>query len=238
MWIPKTVEELEDRVTNGSLEESPTLDFKREVPSNNKEIAKDIAAMTTDGGVLIYGVGEGHHGRPTELTPIPLSGLPERIDQIARSGIHEPPTISIKALFKGADTGYLIVVVPQSPRAPHMVQLRGDHRFYGRGATGNQILTEGDVARLYRQRADWQRDAHQLLEDAIEASPFKPGDGSGLLFLIASPSGADRDLLRRTDASPTLQQERHLPELIRELHSNDDWDRPRLSPEDMVSFGR
>lgn len=196
--------------------------------------------MTTSGGVLIYGVHEDEHGRPTDLTPLPLSNLPERIEQIAQSGIHEPPTISIKTLVKDqeANTGYLIVEVPKSPRAPHMVQLKGDYRFYGRGATGNRILTEDEVARLYRQRADWQHDAHQLLEDAIEASPFKPGDWPGLLFLIASPIGADRDVLRRTHGSTTQRQEPHPLELILNLHSNDDWDGPKTGYPEVRRHGQ
>ncbi|HTR74536.1 MAG TPA: hypothetical protein VMH33_04675 [Solirubrobacterales bacterium] len=40
----------------GQAEESPNLDFKREVTRNGRELAKDIAAMTVDGGVLIYGI--------------------------------------------------------------------------------------------------------------------------------------------------------------------------------------
>jgi hypothetical protein len=48
--------------------------------------------------------------------------------------------------------GYLVVIIPASPRAPHMVTLEGENRYYGRGATGNRILNQGDVARLYQRR--------------------------------------------------------------------------------------
>jgi len=44
------------------------------------------------------------------------------------------------------------VIVPQSARAPHMVIVKGDNRYYGRDARGNRVLNEGDVARLYERR--------------------------------------------------------------------------------------
>jgi hypothetical protein len=47
--------------------------------------------------------------------------------------------------------------VPQSSRAPHQVTVGGDLRFYGRAAKGNRILTEGEVARLYRRREEWEQ---------------------------------------------------------------------------------
>ena len=51
MWRPKTWLEL--KALEGHAEESRTLDFKRE-PGSNAEMAKDIAALTVNGGVLIY----------------------------------------------------------------------------------------------------------------------------------------------------------------------------------------
>jgi hypothetical protein len=100
--------------------------------------------MTPDGGVLIYGVAEDEHGRPTALRPFKLAGARERVDQISQSSISEPPEIDVRALECPNDPsrGYLVVVVPQSPRAPHQVIVRGEMRYYGRGATGNRRLTE------------------------------------------------------------------------------------------------
>jgi hypothetical protein len=59
VWIPKTADELEEAVRGGDLTETGTLDFKEKLPpkSKNVDLAIDIAAMTPDGGVLIYGVG-------------------------------------------------------------------------------------------------------------------------------------------------------------------------------------
>jgi len=57
MWIPKTEDELTTAVKAGAIEEGVTFDAKQELPSKNPELAKDVAAMATDGGVLLYGLG-------------------------------------------------------------------------------------------------------------------------------------------------------------------------------------
>ena len=125
-----------------------------------------MAAMATDGGLILYGLVR-MHGALSELHPFPLAGEPERIDQIVQSSIAEPPTILIHSIQAEKPTGhgYIAVEIPASPRAPHMVIVGGDNRYYGRGATGNRILNEGDVARLYTRRDDWGRDARQFLEE-------------------------------------------------------------------------
>lgn len=77
MWLPKDTPDLEQQVTSGTLEETDTFDAKDSLPSN-KETAKDIAAMSTDGGVLLCEVREDQNGNPTEFNPIELAGTPVR----------------------------------------------------------------------------------------------------------------------------------------------------------------
>src|SRR5258706_15414136 len=98
MWIPKTQAELEQAVTSGDLEESTIFDVKKELSAKTPEIAKDIAAMANDGGVLVYGIAEDTHGRPTVLNPIPLAGQPERINSIVQTAIAEAPIVSISTI--------------------------------------------------------------------------------------------------------------------------------------------
>jgi hypothetical protein len=142
MWVPKTEEEIINAVKGGFVEESPIFDAKKELPEKNQETAKDIAAMANDGGVLIYGIGEDVNGHPTILNPIPLANQPERITSIIQTSIAEPPFISITTVptIHNPSVGYIIVVVPASERAPHMVIVKGEHRYYGRTARGMAFL--------------------------------------------------------------------------------------------------
>jgi len=107
--------------------------------------------MANNGGVIIYGIGEDENGRVSRLTPISLAGQAEKIDAIVRTVIAEPPVIHISAIptKENSAIGYLIVNIPPSERAPHMVSVKGDHRFYGRTATGNFPLSEKETWRGY-----------------------------------------------------------------------------------------
>src|SRR6266536_1323324 len=95
MWNPTAVAEIEEAVNAGELHETSQLDFKEALGSND-DIAVDVSAMTVDGGVLIYGVGEDDNDRPARLCPIELAGATERIDQVLRSSVHESPTVSFR----------------------------------------------------------------------------------------------------------------------------------------------
>lgn len=201
MWVPESARAVADAVASGSLEETASFDAKAALPGSgrSKDLAADVAAMANDGGVLLYGVGEDEHGRPAVLTPIPLAGAAERVDQIVRTCVSEPPEVRILTLPDEEDpaTGYLVVSVPPSPRAPHMVTVGGDHRYYGRSAVGNARLTEGEVARLYERRARWDVNREALLDEEVASSPLEPHEDFAYLYLVVKPVVPDENLLDR-----------------------------------------
>ena len=137
MWIPTTSAEVERVVQGGLLAEGPTFDAKQQLPDKSIELAKDMAAMANDGGVLIYGIGEDEAGRPTVLTPLLLANQTERITNIAQTAIMPALKINISALPLETDPtkGYVVVSIPASERAPHMVVVKHEHRYYGRNGT-------------------------------------------------------------------------------------------------------
>ena len=194
MWEPKNADEIEAAVSSRTLAEGPHFDVKAQLPAKNEELAKDVAAMTVDGGMLMYGVSEDSHGAPTELSPIPLKGIPEKIDKIVQTSIAPPPTIRVQAHPKSNDAshGYLTIHVPASPLAPHQVTVGGDDRFYGRGATGNRRLTEPEIARLYERRQKWSIDRDALLDAEMNLAP---PDTHAFLYGIARPAAAQAPLL-------------------------------------------
>jgi len=185
-------------IESGDLIETATLDAKAALPAQgkSKELAKDVAAMANDGGTLLYGVSEDENGRPTIPKPVGLAGARERVNQIVHSSISEPPEIEVREVETDGDssTGYLVVAVPPSPRAPHMVMVGKDHRYYGRSDTGNVLLTEGEVARLYERRQKWEIDRHKLLDEAISRAPIDAHDDFAFLHLVARPVVPDEGL--------------------------------------------
>lgn len=225
MWIPASAAEVEQAAARGDLQETPTFDAKRELPAPGKNVhlAVDIAAMSTAGGVLLYGLGEDEHGRLTQLAPFDLTGQRERVDTIRQTAISEPPDVDIRTLpcDDAPERGYLVVVVPTSPRAPHMVTSGGKNRFYGRGETGNRLLTEADIAALYAQRQRWDRDAGALLDVAMKDAPIETKRQHAFLHLVLQPLTAPVDLLER--ASGETDTFRWLFETLHGVTGSDVW---------------
>jgi len=198
MWRPTDEQTIVSVATAGDLQETHSFDAKAALPPEgdkrkSHDLAVDVAAMTVDGGILLYGFGEDEHGRPTVPSPIPLANQRERVDQIVQTRISEAPYIEVDEICCADDAarGYLVVVVPPSPRAPHQV----DGRYRGRGATGNRVLDEGEVARLYRRRDEWDIDIAELLEKEVRNSGYSPTRQLVYLHAVARPIAPHEQML-------------------------------------------
>ena len=200
MWIPKSAAEVENAAARADLEETHTFDAKKGLPpaKKNHDIAVDVDAMTVDGGSIVYGLGEDKNKRLTVLAPFGLAGAPERIAQIVETGITEPPFIRVQTLPLDIDPskGYVLVIVPQSPRAPHQVIADDDMRYYGRGAKGNRVLSEAEVAALYARRERWEVSREELLRDELARAPEQKPE-LGYLVAFARPVVPDDSMVER-----------------------------------------
>lgn len=193
------------------LDESHYLELKREVKpgsSSNKETARDLASFAIDGGSLIIGVGQTGDGG-IESTPQPLSGLPERLEQIAAMAVDPPLTVLTETIPSEADPtcGYLIVHVPASAEAPHMV----DSKYLARGDKTKRYLTDPEVVRLHQRRLTAITDGAALLDIEFGRDPFN-GDNreNAHLFVLAEPLSARPDLLRDITEDDDWQPSRKL----------------------------
>lgn len=188
---PRTEEELQRLADNGLLEETHWLDLKRELEpgsSANKELAKDIAAFALDGGTVLIGVDEAT--LPPRLWPVPVKGLAERIEQVARMRVDEAVQVRTTVIDSTSHPGhgYVVVNVPQSVRAPHMA----DGRYYGRGDKINRVLPNVEVVRLHDRRLSERRD---LRAEARAIRTSLVGEDRLLFAAVAEPVGASEELL-------------------------------------------
>jgi predicted HTH transcriptional regulator len=175
--MPRSEQDILSAVDTGDLIETATFDAKSALPGKgkSKDLAVDVAAMSADGGTLLYGVAEDENDRLRAPQPFLLAGARERVDHIVRTSISEPPAIEVHAIPTDDDpsVGYLVVNIPALPRAPHMVTVGKEHRYYGRGATGNVPLSEGEVAHLYERRQRWEVDRDAMLQEVIDAASIE-----------------------------------------------------------------
>jgi hypothetical protein len=113
------------------------------------------------------------------------------------TSIDEVPEVEIRTypLAEAGSRGYLAVIVPPSPRAPHQVIVKNERRFYGREAKANRVLAQGEIARLYARREEWARNREALLADVIAGSALPPQDEQGFLYAFAHPVVQDESLI-------------------------------------------
>jgi hypothetical protein len=154
----------------------------------------------------VIGVDEDDTGRAVALVPVELAGFAERLDQAALHRCDPPVTVRIDLLVNPVDeaTGLLMVEVPASPLAPHMV----DGRYYGRGDRGIRVLSDAEVVRLHQMRALEADRIERTLDDAIaDADRLLPEDSAkvGRLVIVAEPAPVQR------------------PDLMAEVYARRDW---------------
>ncbi|MFJ3780103.1 helix-turn-helix domain-containing protein [Streptomyces sp. NPDC090075] len=192
--MPKNEADLQAAIDGGLFGENHHLDLKKAPGSkgDNKELARDLASFAVDGGTLIIGVEENKESRTFECAPQPLNGLPEKVESVART-IPDPPLTVITEEISSAvgdGTGYLIVHVPASPVAPHMV----DNRYFGRGDKTKYQMGDAEVVALHARRRNAEADTLVLLRKEMDEDPLRDVGAQSHLFLVAQPTAARRDM--------------------------------------------
>ena len=193
-WIPTTEDELRTALTGRVLVEGHFVDFKSLIAAGDKAnfgLAIDLASFAVDGGVILIGVDEATD--PATPAPVALAGLKERVDQVGRSRVDPPLLVTCNEIAATAPgMGYLLIVVPASPMAPHMV----DSIYRGRGDTTNIRLSDAEVRRIRDERRQGEFDIRAILRAEVERDPIS-GDGreNGHLFVVAEPVFANPEML-------------------------------------------
>lgn len=213
MWSPATAADLMAAIDAGALpHEAAAFEVKSQLPASkaNRDIAVDVSAMSTEGGVIIYGVLEDKEAMTFIATPVELAGIKDRISDVVTANVRERIEFDVRLLPLEGDVarGFVVVDVPASPRAPHMVETKGEFRFYGRVPGGNVVLTEAQIALLYERRREVEREAERALAEAIAQAPLSAAPGMrGDLHLVARPLLSDKGVRRRAwtgDDGPEL----------------------------------
>ncbi|MEV1049292.1 ATP-binding protein [Streptomyces sp. NPDC049916] len=189
------------RAAADQLTESDDLDWKRDLPvppmhGQWNEFAKDISAMAnTRGGLLIYGVANDHSVVGIDWEKADL----RQYAQWVRNHVHPYlPDLVMFRLTDGATT-LLVVDVPASEMAPHLVHGRSDKDKEQQAFTvpyrdrdHTAWMAEHQIERAYRDRftrtdsaAEALRQHSDFLTKTITAQASKP---SAWLVAVARPT--------------------------------------------------
>lgn len=143
---------------------------------------------------FVIGVGEDKATGRFFLNPVGFAGLAERAEQVALERIHPRLTLRIRSISVPSDptTGFVLIEVPTSPEAPHMV----DGRYYGRGDKTKTALDDQEVRRLFDRRARQREEFETILNDAVANDPTPEGlRTQAHLFVVAVPAHREADML-------------------------------------------
>lgn len=184
--VPETEDELRLLVDGGRLGERNAIDLKRELGTRakaNVELARDLASLAAQGGLLIVGVDEGP---PASLTPTPLSGLKEKIANVARDGVRPSLRIDVREIpgRSSRTDGYVVTIVPASPDRPH----EADGSYWGRSGAGKVKLRHEEVERYRSERTATHSTIEAILDDWVARDPTPPTMRENAhLFVVAEP---------------------------------------------------
>lgn len=187
---PESIDELRLRLSSGELQESRSLEFKREMPANNKALAKQLAGLAAEGGALAIGVEETPTG--STIRPLDCSGARERVEQIARD--IPQPAVHIESHILDSEIpghGVLWIEIPASPAMLHQV----DGIYYERGDTQTRPMADSDVADRMALRKNRNEPVRADLDAALRRA--EPGGTAwpGRTCIVARPVGASDDEL-------------------------------------------
>jgi hypothetical protein len=160
-----TEADLQDLVDR-AIQEDKYIDYKDSLPSPSREggveFLADVSAFANAaGGHLVYGMVEkrGSDGRPTGI-PERLEGLGGvntdaevlRLESVVRDGIKPRiPGVAMRPIGLAKGNSSIVIRVPRSWAAPHVVDYQGHWRFYARSSAGKYPLDVGELRAAFNQ---------------------------------------------------------------------------------------
>lgn len=166
--------EMFQRAVVERLGEDERLDWKGRLPDDGDEVAKDVAALANSrGGLLVYGVVEDRAtGRADRIEPVNLTdAVQRRIRSWLQRRVH-PGVSGVELLdlpcSDGEAEGLLVLDVPQSPDAPHLIG--GAEKLGAPYRVGTQAfwMDERGLERAYRDRLSRRESDEARLSQMID----------------------------------------------------------------------
>lgn len=192
--IPEDEGELRALLDAGRLGERNAIDLKRQLGTSDgarKELARDLASLALDGGILVIGVDEGP---PGTLSAQPIADVKERIGHVARDRVQPQLRIDVREFLTAGSTdcGYVVAIVPASPDAPHYAE----GSYWGRSSAGKVVLRHEEIERRRAQRTAVRDTAAELLQAEVDGDPTPSRlRNQAHTFVLAEPVLAPPNML-------------------------------------------
>lgn len=131
--------------------ESKFIEYKRDLgdlKENRTEFLNDITAMANaEGGDIIYGIQE-EQGKPSAIIGLNEDNLDDRklqIENIIRDSVSPRLRYEIKFIKTNINNYILLIRIPKSTTAPHMVIYKSGQGFYIRNLSGKHKMDINEI---------------------------------------------------------------------------------------------
>lgn len=199
--------EMIERAVTSGVREDQRLDWKKAAYQGAKardEFAKDVAALAnSQGGLIVIGVAEQRGTGAAESIHV-FAAADDGLERTMRSWLHNAvtpmvPAVGFHALVRDDENdGVLVVSVPPSSVAPHLVGSDRSVGFPYRVGTQTMWMREPDIERAYRERFDRRHSDEEHLELIIDRAVRHLDMTEGPWIVVATrptslrPSGQPR----------------------------------------------
>lgn len=196
--------------------ENVRLDYKREITGSEgekKELAKDVSAMAnSQGGHIIIGVDEQNQSPispPFGTSPIINNqNASEWIAQILNANIAPRVNFDLTKPIpfpSQSDKSLIVIRIPPSNHAPHMVTYQGDNRFYRRYF--RRLKYEALPAEEYEVRDMFERS--RRMSDYVDEYLRREGYADTQLYSFGRHVWSEKlgwVTVRNTDSGPEYKE--------------------------------
>ncbi|MEK9149281.1 MAG: RNA-binding domain-containing protein, partial [Candidatus Desantisbacteria bacterium] len=151
------VEDLQRLVTD-QVQERDTVEYKRDMygnsDANKKELLKDITSMANHhGGYLLIGIDENDEGIPVNVVGIEPSNHDEQIRSCCLDNIDKRIIgLEVRGIPLGSGRAVIVISIPESFNAPHMVTHTGLNQFWKRHGRQKDKMTIDEVGEAFDRR--------------------------------------------------------------------------------------
>ena len=146
------------RLKDDQVQERDIVEYKRDMygnsEANKREMLKDITSMANHrGGYLIIGIAEDNEGIPTDVVGIELGKNVERITSSCLDNIDKRIVgLEVKDVPLSNGRTTIVISIPESINAPHMVTHTGLNQFWKRHGRQKDKMTVDEVGEAFDRR--------------------------------------------------------------------------------------
>ena len=146
------------RLVGDQVQERDSIEYKRDMYGNSdddkREMLKDITSMANHrGGYIVIGIEADDEGIPTKVIGIEPDNYVERIRSSYLNNIDKRIVgLDIEDISLSNSRVVIVISIPESINAPHMVTYRGLNQFWRRHGRQKEKMTTQEIGEAFDKR--------------------------------------------------------------------------------------